>query len=707
MRAAPIAVVLAFAACRSPDPAPAPTPPPAPKPVADQPPPRNAEPAATPATSGPVANREGAPKVEVERLPSGLLVSWAPPAGGNTSLLQLGLAAGAQHGAPGLAELALEVLVASGDAARGRKPLRQEVQELGGLLQVEIGAASSWLTIEVPVGRWPQALQALGRALAAPNLSRHQLERLREALLDQRAAAIWSQRSQEAARAVLLGSLDTHDHVAALLDRDVGELPLFTARHYRPRGAILSLRTPGPRAKVVTEVEGALAEWTAAPATAAGPATNPSPRPPARGLAWSPAVGAVATELSVVVVLPDTRLADAAGRWTLAACLSRDGRAGRLQQVQQERGLGAIEWQSRLVASGERIALVLTASAPPEVAYRLWQCVAAAKQSLLDAPPTSLELATAARSAALMLRLAAPDRRSALRTAGWQLLSDHPGIESALRQIADQPSLDRQLAAQWLEELPIAGIAIGGTVPPKANDVRTFELLPPGALTRLLGGGAEPAQTAAAAPWLDDALAAAGGRNLLRELRGYKATFTRTAEQAPPCDELVDWFGPDLLHRERTLLGKTIVTDLRGGTASEALGDRRIALDAAAAARLQREYSRHPLLLLAAYARDELRFRPVAQRRNGDRELMVLEALDGRFDRLRIHLDVASHLIRVVEVWEATAAGTTTYLQELWSDYRSCDGVRAPFHCVVELDDGAHRIELTCREWTPTFSLGR
>jgi hypothetical protein len=647
----------------------------------------------------------------VAALPSGLTVAWGPEPPGGLSIVQLGLPTGTRHGAPGLAELAVEILVASSDATQGRPSLRQAVRELGGTLFVDQGPVSTWLTLEVPIGRWAQALQALGRALAAPTLSRHQLERLREAYLDQRIAAVWRERNQEAARALLLGAADTNDYLAGLLDRDVGELPLFAARRLRPRGAVLTLRVPGPPTEPLAEAPRALADWLAAgssdpaPAAAAAAAQRPFPN----GLAWSPAAGTNFTELSVVLPLPEGDRGDEAPQWAMVACLVRDGRSGRLATVQQEQGLGHLEWRSRVVGTGDRTALLLTASAPPEVAYRLWQCFDTARRSLASTPPSDAEFATAARSAALVQRLAAPDRRTALRAEAWQRMtgSERAPLATRLAELPALPLAERQRLAQWLATQPIAGIAIGGTVPAKATDVRTFELLPPGALARLLGGGAEPAQAAAAAPWLDDALAAVGGRNLVQSLRGFRATATRTAAQAPTAEETVDWLGPGQLRRERKVLGKAIVTTLAADAATESLGDQTQPLTAADVARLCREHERHPLLLLAAYARGELQFRPVSQRRSGDRELMVLEALGNRFDRLRIHLDVASHLIRVVEVWEVPASGAVTYLQELWSDYRNCGGLRAPHHCVTEIDDSTHRVEWTVREWQPQFAAKR
>ena len=113
------------------------------------------------------------------------------------------------------------------------------------------------------------------------------------------------------------------------------------------------------------------------------------------------------------------------------------------------------------------------------------------------------------------------------------------------------------------------------------------------------------------------------------------------------------------------------------------------------------EIARHPVSLLAACARGELRFRPVAQRTIGDRDLMILEAVGTDFDRLRIFLDTESHLIRVVEAWETTRDGAVVHLRDAWSDYRNSATVRAPFRRITELDDGRNRIEAVYSSWQP------
>ena len=167
--------------------------------------------------------------------------------------------------------------------------------------------------------------------------------------------------------------------------------------------------------------------------------------------------------------------------------------------------------------------------------------------------------------------------------------------------------------------------------------------------------------------------------------------------------ETVQYSPPDNLQRARTLLGQTIVTRLTATEYTETLGKTVRPLDAKQAALLRREMQRHPLALLAAYARGEIAFRTVAQRDAGDRTMAVLEAATGPFDRLRVHIDVESLLVRTVETWETLPDGTPLHLSEAWQDYRDVGTLRVPFRRLTSQDNGQNRIEAVFAKWTPTL----
>ena len=83
-----------------------------------------------------------------------------------------------------------------------------------------------------------------------------------------------------------------------------------------------------------------------------------------------------------------------------------------------------------------------------------------------------------------------------------------------------------------------------------------------------------------------------------------------------------------------------------------------------------------------------MKFRLLTTRVVGDREHVLLEAISGRFERLRMEIDQQSGLVRVVEAWTLSPEGTPTRAVDTWSDYRTVDGLRVPFRCSTQIDDG-------------------
>ena len=69
--------------------------------------------------------------------------------------------------------------------------------------------------------------------------------------------------------------------------------------------------------------------------------------------------------------------------------------------------------------------------------------------------------------------------------------------------------------------------------------------------------------------------------------------------------------------------------------------------------------------------------------------------------RLRLHIDMESHLVRLIEVWDALPDGSIVHLEEAWSDYRRIGTLRAPFRRATDQDDGRNRLETTFSSWTP------
>jgi hypothetical protein len=387
----------------------------------------------------------------------------------------------------------------------------------------------------------------------------------------------------------------------------------------------------------------------------------------------------------------------------LQECLTLDGTGGRLEQLQRERGLGHVRWRSELVQTADAVSILLSADVQQHEVVPLWETLLLARTSLRDVPPTPNELELARRRAMLAIRFGQLDATSSLRIETQLLLRGTNMVEVEKRHAAaGQQTTDVQAAVPAFLRMPVAGVVIGGAVPADLENVHAFDVLP----KSFDAGPVTPSSAAATtgAPWLAQAIEAVGGQATLRRFIGVEAEGRLANDRSPAATELLSWRTDGTLRRTREVLGNKIETELSGSTWTEQLGDQKLTLSSSEVALLRREMQRHPLALLAAHARGELPFRAIAQRNVGDRDLMILEAGGDRFDRLRVHIDTISHLVRVVEVWETMPDGTSVHLQDAWSDYRSTAGLRAPFRRITTQNDGQNRVETVFSSWLPQFS---
>jgi hypothetical protein len=232
--------------------------------------------------------------------------------------------------------------------------------------------------------------------------------------------------------------------------------------------------------------------------------------------------------------------------------------------------------------------------------------------------------------------------------------------------------------------------------------LKPFELRPAG-FEATSGSEPTPATIAKTGPWLIRARAAMGGSEQFSGLTGFQSTGTIVADRSPDATDTVAWNQSGKLKRQRKVIGQVVTTSLDGDNWSESLGKVHKSLNAREAKLLRHQMMRHPLMLLAANQHGALQFRPIAQRSSGDRTLMVLEATGSEFDRLRIHIDTESHLIRIVESWERLPDETLVHVRESWSDYRAAGSMRAPHRRRTTWNDGEHQTETVFSKWLPTI----
>jgi len=679
-----------------------------PRQVPPLPPPTPLEPAETTPAAPPVrpepartTGREPAAD-KPSKLSNGLHVVVDEAPANTDAQIQLCIRTGSLAIAPGLAELAVQALVAGNDASQGRPPLDLAIAALGGIVRTEVGTATTWIEIRVPGSRWQDAQAALLAALVAPARTRGQLERIREDFVRTLVAEARERPAVALARAMLLGEADAAARLGNLLDRDPSEVSLFQARFYRPENAICVMRVPGDPATNVSALDrpiaGSLARWTP-PALSAPSSRTLAPHPP-NGVLWAEAKDRAPVRASLITFLPDLAQSDAVIGMVLHACLTLEGAGGRLERLQAERGLGDVRWTGTLVHGADRSAFVLTADVAPEAVTKLQATIEVARRSLHDVPPTPSELDLAVRRARLTAGLGQLDefalQRTRVRMAERGVTTST--IERAFATIPRPGSEAFTSAVDAFLATPTVLFVDGGTVPASDRDVRRVDLLPPG----FAAAGPTATNTTprtSPTPWMQRATDAIGSTALLRRLRGFDYEARVQTESAPTAKDTVVWRTPGTVLRGRELLGSRVETIITNEAQVERIGEDLQNITPREAALVRREMERHPLALLADHAQDRLRFRDVAQRTVGDRDLMILQAESDRFDRLRVHIDTGSHLVRAVEVWETLPDGTTVHLHDAWSDYRTVGGLRVPFRRVTTQDDGQNRVETVFTQW--------
>lgn len=614
--------------------------------------------------------------------------------------MAIGFGCGTRNGKPGLADLAAHTFVAAADAQAGRPSLQQAIAALGGTVHGEVGRTSTWFTVRVPRATWTPALQALVAALQARTWSRNQLERLSDELVRRSSHAIWTDTSTNVAARFLLGDPGTDAFVEAMMQCDPAEVALFQARYYRPEATVLALQVGENPAAGVATVFAQLSQWQVQPAT---PEPDSGKRLLPDGLFWW---AGPADKCRVLLLLsyPVPQSASAAAALVLLNCLTLDGTGGRLELLQRQAGLGDIRWQSQFVQRADTAGLLLTAETDSAHAARLYELVATARQSLRDTPPSPSEFDLARRRSLLTAMRQDAGAENWLQASAVRALHRQKN-DALVAAVAALPGPDDKdfiaAAAGWVQQ-PMVFAVLGGKPPDSAPPLHEFELLPQTVVARL-GGADQQTLDPAADPILDAAVAAVGGRERLRLLDGYTGTCHTSADGAPSVDEQYTWRSDGSLEQKRVVFDTAVVTriDAKGG--KEGVGDALQPMTPIAMAQRNAGMRRHPLALLAAYARGELGFRLIATRRGTDRTMLVVETTNQDAPRLRLCLDQDSSLIRTVETWDTTAEGAPVFVQESWSDYRPTLGLRAPFRRVTDYDDGSRRTETVWAKFEPLW----
>lgn len=642
------------------------------------------------------------PAGTVQPLPNGMMCYLLPAPSGGSAQIQLGVFAGSLFVAPSLAELAAYTLLHSTDPTTSVPSLKQRIGELGGSIDVKVGLTTTWFDIRVRPYATAQALRALRESLEHVTRSRSQILRMRDELVARRTAQVLDDPLLAAARSLMQAEKSTAAELNALLDLDASEVTLFHSRLYRPERAALTVRSPASVEKLkalVSEDDTCFGRWSPA---AALPGESPVlARAFQSGLYWceSPEPN-VETSCAVVMRLPDATVSGAAEWLVMHACLTLDGVGGRLEQLQDEAGLSHLQWRVRFQQTTDVITMIMSTKAKPSEVVQMWQLYQRARRSLVDVPPSASELQIALRRARLnagLARMSSADRQRLDVNLMMRQMSPSV-LEEQLDRFADGTVWDARGAANRFQETPAWIVAVGTGRPPELPGLVVTDALPTG-FDPVTQNQPTPENLALADPWLKRARAATGGRENYLALNGFITKAATISAQGLTSEDEITWTNAGDLTRRRTIVGQVISTSVQDGVGFEELDGDRKPLAPRTIELLLHEQRRHPVSLLRSHLRGQRKFRPIAQRKVGDREYFVVEAVGDEFDRLRVHIDTESRLIRVVESWERLADDTLVHIREEWSDYRRAGSLRVPHRRKTIWNDGQREVETTYSGW--------
>lgn len=655
------------------------------------------EPGARPPSAVPVINDLF---VDVQQGPVALFIRRGAPRQAfipDRAVLRVDLPAG-HATAPGVAAV-LAHAVAELPIAPGSS-LSEALHTLGGELRVRVGLETASFTATVPVKEWASALRIMTTALKQLHLTRDQLVRLKsDAIQRELASRAVSPMLSLVGYLLRTGVADPNPVLDHLQDCALPQLMLLHARYYQPRNMLIGLWVPGadqPEAIKKAALE-ALNHWRPAdPVDQQAAKSAPPPRPAIpSGIHWIEGPG----PSRVALVLP---AAAGAELQVLQEVLTLDGVGGRLGE-HLRRALGfEPAFRAHHIGSLRQRFLVLDTTVQPDMVIPLWRALEQARVSLVQEKPQGLELKVGIDRARLLLlaRDAEPDawfEAAAVRVLGRQ--NGGPAEDFAALERLHAGQIALELGA-FVRQAPLM-VVLGGTPPDNAGAIITkgSNML---ARTRIEDTQRSPAeQEVEARKHLDNAVRALGGIDKLRLLQGFCAKARRWIESGPQMTEETWYRMPDRVRRVAKVLSTEIETIVHGDQGTERSGIQEKRLSPGDSMNAWLEPARHPLTLLAEYARGNARYHLVGVRRIAGRDLAILERVGASQLRLRLLIDAGSGLPRVVDSWERRSGVGLVEVRERYQDYRAVDGIRIPHHRETVLNDTEPVIETLWETFVP------
>ena len=606
------------------------------------------------------------------------------------AVLRLDLPVGFAGQPVGLAELAAMAVTDTSEESGDPRTLRQVVTELGGELELAVGANWTNLTATLPVANWSPALTAITNRLIGTPLTPSQLDVLQGRLVLQyverwSTSPLMSQVSQWMRH----GTLPREAILESIEDRSLPEVTRFRRTHYGPHGVSVGLSIPGvDPAALTSESVAALRTWgMSAMDQPDWKMTTEVVESPA-GVQWYEGEG----KSQVAIVLPISSIS--LSHLALLDSLTMGGIGGRIGiAMNQELGYEPV-FSVHGLGSHETRFMVLATQVEADAVEKTWRAANNAWRSLWTQPPAREELANAVQRTRLHLfqRQDRPDEW--LESLLIRFVREQDGSPTRdLEQLSQVTAGSVRRAAQGLAQTDIAMVVVGGRAP--NNLGREFRLLETAVPRTSRATLDTQTSEQRAAGHLDRAIEALGGIRHFEEFAGYEAQEYWLDEQGLAATVTTSYRDPGELRRTTTVLETQITSDVNGDTGTESAGDRDRKLTTGEATDLLDEARRHPVAILAAYVRGEARFELVGLRTRQGKRVALLESTDPTYGGIRITIDIRSGLLRSVES-AARRQDTLVSIHETYEDYRRNNtGIRIPMYRVTRLNEKDEGVAIT------------
>lgn len=583
----------------------------------------------------------------------------------------------------GVHQLAMDTLSRSPLTSAEGRSLRQAVEALGGLVEIEGDRSTTSLYLEVPGDAWFTTLRRCAEMLSDLGIEADPFVAAQTDSVQRRIDSLGRDPARRLVENVLDGrELSARESVDTLLDISLDQVRACHGESFDCDGAVMSFAVPGVDTSVVLEQ----ARETLRPWTGSGETPEQAPLPPVTidpGLRW--ATSADPSSFILVLERPD-----AYGRESAAALIALESLAG--SGAGGELGAEGLGFSSTILDRNGRSYLMLRAQVGPEQVSSVVDVIRRSFAELALDLPSAGELSTAANRARLQLLIeqAAPRawHRASTRAALLALpveAGESELLDETLAALERPTTLELQRMFNLFGRIEPIWVVYGGAPP---EDLALDPLLLPDPSPAGLESAVDrrdlATQLAVARIALDRAVDAVGGRTQLESLRGLDS---ESATRSPDGLESADSARVDLsgtYRMERTLFGARIVTEVEEGAGRETFGEESAPLSVEECDLLIRRALAHPTLILARWCQQDEDWRLIGSRQVLDRELRVLERIGPVTQRTRIHVDARTGLIRTVEVL-LPGVGT---LRTVWRDYRDVDQLRLPFQALVEQGDG-------------------